>query len=44
MPDLKLVIFDVDGTLVDSQSEIISAMRVAFAQINFEMPKRHRPQ
>ena len=40
MPDLKLVIFDVDGTLVDSQSEIISAMRVAFAQINFEMPSR----
>ena len=30
MPDLRLVIFDVDGTLVDSQAEIMAAMTLAF--------------
>lgn len=32
MPDLRLVIFDVDGTLVDSQAEIAAAMGYAFAE------------
>lgn len=30
MSDLRLVIFDVDGTLVDSQTEILAAMTVAY--------------
>ena len=31
MSDLRLVIFDVDGTLVDSQAEILAAMEHAKA-------------
>ena len=31
MSDLRLVIFDVDGTLVDSQAEIMAAMEMSFA-------------
>ena len=31
MDDLVLILFDVDGTLVDSQSEILAAMHDAFA-------------
>ena len=31
MNDLRLVIFDVDGTLVDSQADILASMRAAFA-------------
>ena len=31
MTPLRLVIFDVDGTLVDSQADIIASMRAAFA-------------
>ena len=30
-PPLRLVIFDVDGTLIDSQDFILAAMRRAFA-------------
>ena len=30
---LRLVIFDVDGTLVDSQADILAAMRAAFAEV-----------
>jgi phosphoglycolate phosphatase len=40
MPDLRLVIFDVDGTLVDSQAEIIAAMTIAFGSVGLEMPER----
>lgn len=40
MPDLRLVMFDVDGTLVDSQAEILSAMQMAFDQMGFPMPPR----
>ena len=40
MPDLRLVIFDVDGTLVDSQGEIIGAMTAAFDQVGVAMPTR----
>ena len=39
--DLRLVIFDVDGTLVDSQNEILSAMRMAFEGIG--LPARPGP-
>lgn len=40
MPDLRLVLFDVDGTLVDSQAEIMSAMQVAFDQVGLALPNR----
>ena len=40
MPDLRLVIFDVDGTLVDSQAEIMAAMTLAFGASQFTMPDR----
>lgn len=41
MPDLRLVIFDVDGTLVDSQTEILAAMTHAFAAEGLPMPERN---
>lgn len=37
---LKLVIFDVDGTLVDSQGDIVAAMGAAFAAVNHPAPDR----
>ncbi len=37
----KLVIFDCDGTLVDSQHVIIRAMRAAFAGLGLEAPGDH---
>ena len=40
MSDLRLVIFDVDGTLVDSQGEIMAAMTVAFDTHGITMPDR----
>ena len=40
MSDLRLVIFDVDGTLVDSQAEILAAMTHAFAAEGRAMPDR----
>ena len=40
MPDLRLVIFDVDGTLVDSQAEILGAMTHAFGAVGLVTPSR----
>lgn len=40
MSELRLVIFDVDGTLVDSQAEIVAAMSLAFQSEGLEMPER----
>ncbi len=40
MSDLRLVIFDVDGTLVDSQAEIMAAMTLAFQAEGLAMPNR----
>ena len=40
MTDPRLVIFDVDGTLVDSQAEIIGAMAEAFAAEGLTAPTR----
>jgi phosphoglycolate phosphatase len=37
---LRLVVFDVDGTLVDSQHVILDAMEVAFAAIGQPVPTR----
>ncbi|WP_299680460.1 HAD-IA family hydrolase [uncultured Roseobacter sp.] len=38
--DLRLVIFDVDGTLVDSQADILAAMAEAFAAVDQPAPNR----
>lgn len=35
---LRLIIFDVDGTLVDSQGDILAAMRSAFARADHPAP------
>ena len=37
---LKLVIFDVDGTLIDSQDHILAAMNHAFAAVGHHAPAR----
>ena len=39
---MKLVIFDVDGTLVDSQHLIVAAQRAAFAAHGIAPPSRER--
>tara|TARA_B000000475_G_scaffold267041_1_gene257613 strand:+ start:265 stop:942 length:678 start_codon:yes stop_codon:yes gene_type:complete len=36
----KLVVFDVDGTLIDSQSHIIEAMLMAFKKYSLDAPSR----
>lgn len=40
MSELRLAIFDVDGTLADSQAEIVAAMGAAFASENLTPPDR----
>ncbi|MDU8928608.1 HAD-IA family hydrolase [Alisedimentitalea sp. MJ-SS2] len=40
MSDLGLAIFDVDGTLADSQAEIVLAMTAAFTSENLAVPDR----
>ncbi|MDA5093288.1 HAD-IA family hydrolase [Aliiroseovarius sp. KMU-50] len=40
MSDLKLVVFDVDGTLIDSQDFIVEAMSRAFAEMGVTLPTR----
>ena len=40
MTNLRLIIFDVDGTLVDSQAHILAAMEVAFASEGLPPPDR----
>ncbi len=37
---VRLVIFDVDGTLVDSQGDIVSALMAAFADVGVAVPPR----
>ncbi len=37
---MKLILFDVDGTLVDSQNVIVAAQRAAFAAYGLEPPSR----
>ena len=41
-PAVKLVVFDVDGTLVDSQHLIVAAQREAFAVHGLKAPSRER--
>ncbi len=38
--DQRLVVFDVDGTLVDSQADILAAMTAAFAGAGLVLPGR----
>ncbi|MEL6478405.1 MAG: HAD-IA family hydrolase [Pseudomonadota bacterium] len=38
---LRLVIFDIDGTLVDSQAHILASMSYAFAKTGLALPPRH---
>ncbi|APZ51851.1 HAD-IA family hydrolase [Salipiger abyssi] len=38
--DLRLVIFDVDGTLVDSQADIMASMTAAFESAGLPVPDR----
>ncbi|MEL7254730.1 MAG: HAD-IA family hydrolase [Pseudomonadota bacterium] len=40
MTDLRLIIFDVDGTLVDSQADILTAMSTAFDRAGAPAPDR----
>lgn len=40
MTDLRLILFDVDGTLVDSQRSILAAMQEAFAAQDRPTPPR----
>jgi len=37
---MRLVVFDVDGTLVDSQHLIVAAQGVAFAEVGLPAPER----
>ena len=37
---LRLAIFDVDGTLVDSQNDILGAMRSSFDSVGLKAPER----
>ncbi len=37
---MKLVVFDVDGTLVDSQHLIVAAQAVAFGEVGLPAPER----
>ncbi|MBM6596074.1 HAD-IA family hydrolase [Microvirga pudoricolor] len=39
---MKLALFDVDGTLVDSQNIIVAAQRAAFGALGLEPPSRER--
>lgn len=40
MADVRLVIFDVDGTLVDSEASIVGAMSKTYAACGLAMPAR----
>lgn len=40
MTGLKLVVFDLDGTLIDSQDAIVTAMRQAFVEAGLAPPER----
>lgn len=37
---LRLILFDVDGTLVDSQADIVASMQSAFGAVGTEPPSR----
>ncbi|SIO29352.1 HAD-IA family hydrolase [Vannielia litorea] len=42
MSRLRCIIFDVDGTLVDSQNDIVAAMTAGFAAVGRAAPERAR--
>lgn len=39
---LRLIVFDVDGTLVDSQADILAAMASAFDRVGLDVPTREQ--
>ena len=39
---MKLIVFDIDGTLVDSQNQIVEAQKQAFAAVGMAAPSRER--
>ena len=39
---LRLILFDVDGTLVDSQASIVGAMTAAFEDTGLPVPERSK--
>ena len=39
MSHLRLAVFDVDGTLIDSQHTIVAAMTSAWARIGLGVPR-----
>lgn len=39
---MRLVVFDVDGTLVDSQGDIVASMAAAFASVGLDAPSRQQ--
>ena len=41
-PPVKLIVFDVDGTLVDSQDLIVAAQAATFRAHGLEPPSRER--
>lgn len=42
MTDLRLVVFDMDGTLIDSQVFIVEAMKRAFSRTNHPVPDKEQ--
>ncbi|NBR54256.1 MAG: HAD family hydrolase, partial [Rhodobacteraceae bacterium] len=42
MPDRRLVIFDVDGTLVDSRAHLWATFRAMFEGIGHPLPPQER--
>lgn len=42
MPDLALILFDVDGTLVDSRTHILGGMAHAFEVVDLPLPPAQR--
>ena len=39
---LTLVLFDVDGTLIDSQEHILRGMEIAFTENEIQLPSKKR--
>ena len=40
--ELTLILFDVDGTLIDSQDQILRGMRTAFSKNNISAPSQNK--
>ena len=38
--NLRMIVFDCDGTIVDSQKALVEIMQMTFGLYNLELPKR----